>query len=249
MKNTLIESFVLFATIISSCTNKSVENNSTNTVPAQVCTPIMQIDTTVNLIVFKPNFSRVELEVGNMPLQQNDSVKFCAAAAFTSQLKPDFSHDNIVGAYITHGKHYQGYQGGKNYGRFVNANKQWQFINNTDHTTFDATANNGGCAFTQMWVIQDNQIYRPYARKDSTQQNIYRCLCERSDTLMIAQCRKAIPYHLFVKALQAYGINNALYMDMSSGWNHSFYRDNSDSLHIVFPHTHNYCTNWITFYK
>lgn len=54
---------------------------------------------------------------------------------------------------------------------------------------------------------------------------------------------------LFVKALKAYGVENALYMDMGSGWNHSFYRDNHDSIHVLFPKTHNYCTNWITFYR
>ncbi len=211
----------------------------------------MQIDTTYNLIVFKPNFSRVELEVGKMPEQQNDSVLFCAAAAFTSEELTDFSHDNIVGAYLTHGKHYHGKEVGNKYGRFVYANKHWQFVEKTDSVAFDEAANNGGCAFTQMWVIKDNQIYRPYARRDSTQQNIYRCLCVRNDTLMVAQCRKIIPYHLFVKALQSYGINNALYMDMGSGWNHSYYRDNNDSLHILFPYAEKtkFCTNWITFYK
>ena len=49
-----------------------------------------------------------------------------------------------------------------------------------------------------------------------------------------------------------YGIDadeNALYMDMGAGWNHSFYRDSSNVLHILHPKTHSYPTNWLVVYK
>ena len=208
---------------------------------------INQIDTTANLIVFQSNFSRVELEVGTMPSKDNDSVIFCAAAAFTAQLKDTFAYSNIVGAYITHGKHYNQYACSGKYGRFIYADHQWQFADADNHSLLDSAAAKGGCAFTQWWIIKSGEAI-PLARKGS-QQNIYRALCEKDGKLMVAQCRKVIPYELFVKSLQAYGIEFALYMDMGSGWNHSFYRDNTGTEHILFPRTHHYCTNWITFYK
>lgn len=74
---------------------------------AQTIAPVMDIDTTFNLYVFKPHFSQVELEVGSMPSTDDESVIFCAAAAFTAALKDSFAHNNIVGAYVTHGQHYR----------------------------------------------------------------------------------------------------------------------------------------------
>ncbi len=210
---------------------------------------IIQIDTTYNLYVFRPSFSRVELEVGQMPSKQNDSIVFCAAAAFTLAFRDTFAYDNIVGAYITHGKHYGRYAANQHYGRFVCAKQHWNFIERNDHKTVDSIAKEeDGCMFAQKWIIKDNEIYQPYAINGG-RQNFYRALCEKDGMLLIAQCRQSVPFRRFAEALKAYGMNNALYMDMGSGWNHLYYRDNNDSVHILFPHTHNYCTNWLTFYK
>lgn len=112
-----------------SCCNKVPTYNqqpTDSTQTEEACVTL--VDTTYNLIVFKPIFHKVELEVNRMPSQNNDSVIFCAAAAFTSRLQHTFTYDNIVGAYITNGKHHFGYQGGKHYGRFVYADKHWDFI-------------------------------------------------------------------------------------------------------------------------
>lgn len=210
----------------------------------------LQIDTTYNLFVFKPSFSRVELEVGTMPSKDNDSIAFCAAAAFTKSIKNQFTIDNIVGGFIA-GKISDNITATpEHYGRFISVKNKWKFVEVTDSSAIDSTLLQQGSMFTQRWIIKRDEIYIPYARKDSTDKRfIYRALCERNDTLMVAQSKRYIPYNLFVKALKAYGIENALYMDMGPGWNHSFYRDAENELHILFPHTHNYCTNWITFYK
>jgi len=216
---------------------------------------VIDIDTTASLCVFEPHFSRVELEVGTMPAKDDTSVIFCAAAAFTRDYLDAFGHGNIVGAYVTHGVAYNGYEGKGRYGRFVYHTKRWRFIDAGDHTSYDATVAGGGCAFTQMWVIRNRHIFKPYAMSsDSTRSNVYRALCEKDGKLLIAQSRRSVPYHVFVKALMSYGFDNALYMDMGSGWNHSFYRSGQDMqthLHILFPIRNNtrYCTNWLTFYK
>ena len=226
-------------------TNLSYQENE----PCGNNQPIMQIYTTYNLYVFRPNFSRVELEVGQMPSKQNNSIIFCAAAAFTLAIRDTFAYDNIVGAYITHGKHYGQYAAGQHYGRFVYAGGSWLFADADNHIAVDSAMAAGGCMFTQKWIIKDNEIYEPYCALWGHRRNIYRALCEKDGTLLIAQCRQSVPFRRFAEALHTYGMNNALYMDMGSGWNHSYYRDNNDSVHILFPHTHNHCTNWLTFYK
>ena len=255
MKKFLIVSgsIVLLALSMFACTIDSQQRTVQSSDQQESATiaqqPLMQIDTTVNLYVFKPHFSKIELEVGQMPSPQNDSVIFCAAAAFTSQLKDTFTYDNIVGAYITHGKKYRNYSAGKNYGRFIYANGNWHFAEAANHKAVDDAVGANGCMFTQWWVIKDNEIYQPYAMRNGEPTNVYRAICEKDGELMIAQGRKAMPYLTFVQALKAYGIKNALYMDMGTGWNHSFYRDSKGKAHTLFPHAHNYCTNWITFYK
>ena len=49
-----------------------------------VC-PNMRIDTTENLLVYYPEFSRIDLVCGTMPSIEDDDVIFCAEAAFTAQ--------------------------------------------------------------------------------------------------------------------------------------------------------------------
>lgn len=231
-------------------TKNEINAIKTKTTPNQVQEYSMQIDTTFNLYVFKPNFSKVKLEIGKMPSTNNDSIIFCAAAAYTSSRRDTFAIDNIVGGYISNGRPHNICFKRAHYGRFVCINNQWEFIEIDNFSAIENTIVEDGSMFTQQWVIKSGDIYRPYARKDSTDDHfIYRALCEKNDTLMIAQSNHHIPYYLFVKALKAYGMENALYMDMGSGWNHSFYRDNANELHIIFPRRNHYCTNWITFYK
>ena len=231
-------------------TKHKINAIKTKTTPNPVQEYSMQIDTTFNLYVFKPNFSKVKLEIGKMPSTNNDSIIFCAAAAYTSSRQDTFAIDNIEGGYISNGRPHNICFKRAHYGRFVCINNQWEFIEIDNFSAIENTIVEDGSMFTQQWVIKSGDIYRPYARNDSTDDRfIYRALCEKNDTLMIAQSNHYIPYYLFVKALKAYGMENALYMDMGSGWNHSFYRDNANELHIIFPRRHHYCTNWITFYK
>jgi hypothetical protein len=256
MKKNSPKTFIIILVIfIATCivAYSAIKNSTSNESPKDfelVNGYTLQIDTTYNLYVFKPSFSRIELAIETMPSKDNDSIVFCAAAAFTKSIRKTFSIDNIVGGYISGDVVHNICATPSYYGRFVYGDDQWKFIETDNFPTIYSIISQKGSMFTQRWVIKNSEIYRPYARGDSTDNRfIYRALCEKNDSLMIAQSNHFIPYNLFVKALKAYGIENALYMDMGSGWNHSFYRDTNNDLHIIFPKTHNHCTNWITFYK
>lgn len=45
------------------------------------------------------------------------------------------------------------------------------------------------------------------------------------------------------------GILFAIYCDMGTGWNYSWYRLPDGSVVEIFPTKGRYTTNWITFYK
>ncbi len=65
---------------------------------------------------------------------------------------------------------------------------------------------------------------------------------------MVIANKEEMTYREYLDLLLAYGVQNALYMDMGTGWNHSFYRDADNQLHIIHPKTHSYPTNWLVVY-
>ena len=104
----------------------------------------------------------------------------------------------------------------------------------------------GGAAFTQELIIKENTLLKT-PRKDFSQ-NIFRALCELHDNLCIIESDSITSFGDFKKKLVEANVENAIYLDMGSGWNHAWYRS-SDSIVKLHPKTHNYCTNWITFYE
>ena len=88
-------------------------------------------------------------------------------------------------------------------------------------------------------------------RKNRT---IYRALCEKDGRLCLVESKKIITYEDFVGQLKNFRIDNALYLDMGSGWNYAWYRDKEGKVVERFPESklaanYKYRTNWITFYK
>ena len=66
--------------------------------------PVTIDSTTVDgLIVYYPQYSRIDLVCDKMPSQQDDSIVFCAEAAFTHELLDEFNHSNIDGDHVSGG--------------------------------------------------------------------------------------------------------------------------------------------------
>ena len=101
----------------------------------------------------------------------------------------------------------------------------------------------GGMGFTQYWVIKQGQVYLPERQK--VKQEYYRCIAQKDARTYIIESKEVVAYSTFLELLLAFGVENALYLDMGRGWNHSFYRDAEGELHILHPYAHPYCTNWI----
>lgn len=208
----------------------------------------VQVDTVGELMVYRPAYRHVDLVCEVMPYMDDTDVIFCAEAAFTGRLLKKFEHSNIMGPHVSGGVRYNGYDYDQNYGLFVATDYTWQITSLPNESLIDSIAAQGGMAFTQYWVIRDGEIYMPQVQK-AERENIYRVIADMDCELVIVESCQSIPYGYFTERLHELPIRNALYMDMGAGWNHSYYRDENDSLHIIHPHTHDYCTNWITFYK
>lgn len=237
-------------------------NHSNTTTMNDTMAYPMLVDTTQHLMVYDITHCRLDLACAQMPDTTNENIILCTAAAFTGQCVDYFEHTNILGSHISNASLYDGYTENKDgipyeerYTLFV-----WKGFNNLgqmlekgfyslpNDNLLAQAAKQGGMAFTQHWVIQDKQIFSPAIQPlDRTEH--FRSLCKKADRFMVIANQQPMPYQEYLNLLLAFGVEDAIYMDMGSGWNHSFYRDAHNRLHILHPKTHDFCTNWLVVYK
>lgn len=202
-------------------------------------------DTMEGLNLYFPQYNHIDLVCGTMPSPDDDKVVFCAEAAFTGKELTQFSHTNIAGNHVSGGIYYKGYTCKENTGGFVWYEGRVQFPTTQLEHELKEAANHGGMGFGQVCIIHKGKRMPLWRQND----NYYRALCIKTGTLFIADSREKIPYKEFVNRLQSLGVDEALYLDMGIGWNHSWFRDNHNQVQEIFPHTHDYTTNWIVFRK
>ena len=208
------------------------------------------VETTVNLNVYYPEYSRIDLVCGQMPKAAQKDVEFCCEAAFTGELLNEFKHFNIADNHICNGVMKKGYRCRTNTGGFVWGRGKWKFMRKADYPT---EANGWEMGFCQLLIIKDG-VARPIGAKMKNNRTIYRALCEKNGKLCIVEGKKVMTYESFVNCLKAYKVKHALYLDMGSGWNYAWYRDKEGKVVERFPESkkspnYKYRTNWITFYK
>lgn len=251
---------IIFVAAIISAIGRSLNTTETMNNPSYP----MLVDSTDHLVTYDITDCSLDLACGQMPDTANEQVIFCAAAAFTGKCLDYFEHNNILGQHISKGILYEGYTESKDgvpfeqrYALFV-----WKGIDNqgnmlekgfypiTDNEedaigcTLYKVAEQSGMAFTQHWVIKDGAIFTPCIQPMERKEH-FRSLCQKGDRFIVIANREAIPYQDYLDMLLEYGVENALYMDMGTGWNHSFYRGANNDLHIIHPKTHTYPTNWL----
>lgn len=211
----------------------------------KVDTFIERIDT-LGLKILYPKFSRIDLVCGTMPQKSDTNVIFVGAAAFTGELLKEFKHFNIAGNHVSSGQLYKGYRCKRNTGAFVYYNGKWKFCYQNYSEEMKMAAKNDGCAFEQETIIYNGKLVKT-KRKDNNK-NLFRTLCSKDNQLYIIESDSVISFGEFKQRLLSFGISDAIYIDMGDGWNHAWYRD-KDNIIELHPKRHDYCTNWVTFYK
>ena len=212
--------------------------------------PTVLVDSTVSLKIFEPKFNDIDLVCGTMPSEDDSTVVFFAEAAFTGALLENFSHSNIAGDHVASDQRYAGYACLVNSGAFVYAQGKWKFVGQPYSTQLDSAARHHGMGFSQILLVHHGEgvPISLKALKDHNR-NIYRALCQHDGKLYVMESRKSISLLEFKAALLRLGVEEALYLDMGEGWNHSWYRDSTGVVHEIHPYAHPYCTNWIVFYQ
>lgn len=238
---------IVSAILLFSCgkTESGVKVISEDSKNSSVC--LMERLDTDSLIILSPKFSKVDLVCGIMPSKRDTSVILCAEACFTGECLKEFDHFNIAGDHVSNGKRFHGFRCKRNTGAFIYYKSKWQFLYQDYSSAMDVAADNGGCAFAQEMIIHNGKLVTAI-RKDSNK-NQFRALCQRNDSLCVIESSGVVSYGDFKAALLRQKVQEAIYLDMGRGWNHAWYRTDINSVRELHPKTHNYCTNWITFYK
>jgi hypothetical protein len=210
----------------------------------------VSVEMTTNLNVYYPEYVKIDLVCGQMTKAAQKDVEFCCEAAFTGELLEEFKHSNVADNHICSGEMKKGYSCKANNGGFVWGKGKWKFMQKAD---FPTKADGWNMGFCQMMIVKDGSA-RPIGSKMKNNVNIYRALCEKDGKLCIVESKKKMTYENFVKALSAYKVTHALYLDMGRGWNYAWYRDKKGKVVVLFPESkmapsYKYRTNWITFYK
>ena len=241
--------YIIFTVLMISCSSREqkLSNNDWQSVGiAKECNFVERVDT-LGLIVLYPRFSSLELVCGIEPKKSDSTVIIFAEGAYTGQCLNKFSHNNIAGDHVSGGIRYKGYPCKRNTGAFVYYDGAWEFCYKNYSNKMDKVAAAGGIAFTQELIIYNGKPV-PIVRKDGNR-NQFRALCDTHDNkLCIIESDSIVTFGEFRKRLLQLEVSNALYLDMGSGWNYAWYRK-GNSIIELHPKTHNYCTNWITFYK
>lgn len=236
-------------TSITDCPNSSDtcrEDSSKVVDEALLSVPPVEIQKTVNLNVYYPNFNKVDLVCGDMPSKDDPTIIMMGAAAFTQSCLDEFAHSNIVEDHVSGGKWYDGPDSKRCTGTFVYYDGKPGFYYKDDGTALKTAANKGGSGFKQEMMIHSDTIV-PHKRADDNV-NEFRALCMVDGKLAVVDSNKAMKFGDFIKSLMALGASEAIYMDMG-GWNYSWFREQSGNVKEIHSGPTPYGTNWLIFYR
>lgn len=236
------------AEIVDNLTGKEpMSMEKTDGTEPEKCSNYTKYEEKGNLIIYTPHYSTIDLVCGTMPSKSDKNVIFCAEAAFTGELLKEFKHSNILGDHVSGGVRYKGTGCKRNTGSFVYYGGKWKFLYKDYSKDLDVAAQNGGMGFGQEMMIHDGKRVKTI-RKDANR-NEFRALCELNGQLCVIDSKGVYAFGDFIQLLLNEGVTEAIYLDMGSGWNYSWYRDDNGVAHEIHSLKIIYTTNWITFYK
>ena len=200
---------------------------------------------TDELYIYYADYNNISFVAGKRPSKEDASSIMCVAAAFQGSYEPGFSHDNIVGWHASGGQLERG-KPEKNLGAFTYVDGEARIFNIEDsEAAIKEAAGRGGCGFQQFVVLYNGER----GTHTSDEFRCYRVLAVINGKACIIDTKTQMHYDEFVMTLEDFGIQNALYCDMGSGWNYSWYRKaNGKTVDIIgtpwlFSH------NWLVFEK
>ena len=196
-----------------------------------------------DLYVFYPNYSDIEFVSGERPSKSEGSADLCIAAAFQATYNLRFVEDEVVGWHSINGRLERG-KPEMNLGAFtyVEGNVRIWNVDEAEEAVKNVAAS-GGTGYQQFIVLYDGER----GGHDSDEFRCYRVLAILNERACIIDSKTQMHYGDFISSLEKLGVRYALYCDMGSGWNYSWYRDENgravDIIGTPWPFSH----NWLVF--
>lgn len=246
MKLLFIASVIFISSGLLSCTGSTskFDLGDKDVIPEE---NLVERTDTCGLIILYPLYKNIDLVCAEMPSKKDSTVLLCAEACFTGECLKEFKHFNIAGDHVSGGTRYHGYRCKRNTGAFIFYNGAWKFIYKNYSDEMNIAADNCGAAFAQEMIIHKGELVETV--RSNTNKNQFRSLCQIDNKLCIIESAHVMSFGDYKSKLKEVKVQESLYLDMGAGWNHAWYRTNTDSITVLHPKTHSYCTNWITFYK
>ena len=217
-----------------------------------------------SLIIYFPQFSRIDFVCADTPVVPNRAVRMKAqaevimmvAGAFTGQLLDVPHHSNINSTHVSNGIRYNGANVARNTGAFFFYNGSPKFIYGDGkpiHRTqlfadeLAQAVQHGGMGFGQEMMVHNGQAVR--TTRPAGNRNLFRALCLIDGCVAVADARDTVAFGTFIRQLIEAGAQEALYLDMGTGWNYSWWRQDNGSAKEIHMQYTRYSSNWVTFYR
>lgn len=207
----------------------------------------VRIDSLDSIIVYYPNFEKLEMAYGS-EVPNGDDILYCCASAFTAECLKSFNHENIRCNHVNKGKFYHGSDEPICNGAFTFYDGEGHFDRIND-SVLHVAADHGGMGFCQVLTIFDGEI----AYTDTLNQDfwihkdyVFRALCEKEGKLCIIETKERVPYGTFARFLKDFGVTYAINLDMG-GWSHAWYRNNCGEVITTNSEPCKWATNWLVF--
>lgn len=198
-----------------------------------------------DVYIYFPLYEDIRFAAGDLPSKADEQTIMVIPAAFTHAYALDFSHDNIEGLHADAGTLYEGGTLAEA-GAFTYADGQAALWNADEaEAALQEAARQDGCGYQQYLMLEDGE------RTDFTMGPLtcYRALAEWKGRICVIDSKQRMLYPEFLTLLEALGVENAIYCDMGTGWNYSWYRENDGDAKNLFGIPWPFSTCWLVFRK
>ena len=203
---------------------------------------ILQTD---DLYVYCADYDRLSYATEVRPSRDDEDVILCVAAAFQSTYQLDFDENNIVGWHTSGGHLERGTpQDGLGAFTYVDGVARIWDVDEAEDAIREAT-DKGGFGYQSFIVLKDGER----GGFDTHEFRCYRVLTVLDGRVRIIDSRTLMHFDEFVQALRDLGVTDAIYCDMGSGWNYSWYRGANERAQTIIGMPWPFSHNWLAFQR
>ena len=198
---------------------------------------------TDDLYVYRPNYDSLAYVCGTRPSRDDLGILLCVSAAFQSTYQFGFSEDNIVGWHTSEGRLERGKpQVGLEAFTYVDGVARIWDTDEAEQAVRAATEG-GGFGYQSFIVLKDGR----QGDFGTHEFRCFRALAIVDGRAYVIESRTLTHYGDFVRALIRLGVSDAIYCDMGSGWNYSWYRADDGHTETIIGMPWPFSHNWLTF--